>query len=225
MEKTLYHGSREVIRKPQFGKGKPYNDYGRGFYCTENLELAKEWAVDAERDGYVNQYKIECGGLKILYLAAPEYTILHWLNLLLENREFDLMSPLAREAREYIRETFSISYEEYDLIAGYRADDSYFSFAQDFLNGTISYRQLNQAMHLGKLGEQIVLKSRRAFDRLTFTGYEFVSKEVWYPKKESRDRKARQEYFDLDKNRYQKGELYIISMIDGEMKADDVRLR
>ena len=225
MEKTLYHGSREVIRKPQFGKGKPYNDYGRGFYCTENLELAKEWAVDAEWDGYVNQYKIECGGLKILYLTAPEYTILHWLNLLLENREFDLMSPLAREAREYIRETFSISYEEYDLIAGYRADDSYFSFAQDFLNGTISYRQLNQAMHLGKLGEQIVLKSRRAFDRLTFTGYEFASKEVWYPKKESRDRKARQEYFDLDKNRYQKGDLYIISMIDGEMKADDVRLR
>lgn len=160
-----------------------------------------------------------------MYLTAPEYTILHWLNLLLENREFDLMSPLAREAREYIRETFSISYEEYDLIAGYRADDSYFSFAQDFLNGTISYRQLNQAMHLGKLGEQIVLKSRRAFDRLTFTGYEFVSKEVWYPKKESRDRKARQEYFDLDKNRYQKGDLYIISMIDGEMKADDVRLR
>lgn len=39
----LYHGSPDVIKKPVFGKGKVYNDYGFGFYCTEHLELAKEW--------------------------------------------------------------------------------------------------------------------------------------------------------------------------------------
>ena len=42
---------------------------------------------------------------------------------------------------------------------GYRADDSYFSFASDFINGAISYRQLCNAMCLGKLGQQFVLKS------------------------------------------------------------------
>ena len=41
---TIYHGSPEIFEKPQFGKGKPYNDYGRGFYCTEHIELAKDWA-------------------------------------------------------------------------------------------------------------------------------------------------------------------------------------
>ena len=41
----LYHGSREIVKKPDLLKGKPYNDYGRGFYCTENIELAKEWHV------------------------------------------------------------------------------------------------------------------------------------------------------------------------------------
>ena len=38
----LYHGSKYIIDKPTFGKGKPYNDYGLGFYCTENIDMAKE---------------------------------------------------------------------------------------------------------------------------------------------------------------------------------------
>ena len=38
----LYHGSNEKIERPIFGKGKVYNDYGQGFYCTEHIELAKD---------------------------------------------------------------------------------------------------------------------------------------------------------------------------------------
>ncbi|MCF0142741.1 MAG: DUF3990 domain-containing protein, partial [Parasporobacterium sp.] len=41
---TIYHGSQQIVEVPRFGMGKPYNDYGQGFYCTENIELAKEWA-------------------------------------------------------------------------------------------------------------------------------------------------------------------------------------
>ena len=82
---------------------------------------------------------------------------------MLENREFDVPSGLALEAKEYLLSNFKVDYENYDAIIGYRADDSYFSFAQDFINGTISYRQLNSAMHLGKLGLQFVLKSNPAF--------------------------------------------------------------
>lgn len=77
-----------------------------------------------------------------------------------------MSSALAAEAKEYILKNFKIEYEEYDAIVGYRADDSYFSFAQDFINGSISYRQLNRAMHLGKLGQQFVLKSKKHFSRL-----------------------------------------------------------
>ena len=40
MKKVLYHGSEFLIEKPEFGKGARHNDYGRGFYCTENIELA-----------------------------------------------------------------------------------------------------------------------------------------------------------------------------------------
>ena len=37
----IYHGSKDIIKKPIYGIGNPKNDYGLGFYCTENLELAK----------------------------------------------------------------------------------------------------------------------------------------------------------------------------------------
>ena len=42
------------------------------------------------------------------------------------------------------------------MIIGYRADDSYFSFANAFLNNTLSLEQLKEAMYLGKLGEQVI---------------------------------------------------------------------
>ena len=39
---NIYHGSKDIIKQPEYGKGKPHNDYGLGFYCTEDIEMAKE---------------------------------------------------------------------------------------------------------------------------------------------------------------------------------------
>lgn len=225
MIKTLYHGSSNIIEKPVFGFGKTYNDYGLGFYCTDSLEMAKEWGVGKNQDGFANCYEIECDGLDILDLNAPDYCILHWLGILLQNREFDIPSPLALEAKEYLLANFAVDYKHRDAIIGYRADDSYFSFAQDFINGTISYRQLNNAMHLGKLGQQFVLKSQLPFDRIRFTGSEVAESSEWYAKKMLRDKIARREYFSVERNKRQRGDLYITQIMDEEMIADDLRLR
>ena len=225
MIRQLFHGSPSIIEKPQFGYGKVYNDYGLGFYCTDSLEMAKEWGVAQNRNGYANRYELDCEGLKILDLNGPSFNILHWLAVLLENREFDVPSGLALEAKEYILNTFRVDYQSQDAIIGYRADDSYFSFAKDFINGTISYRQLNNAMHLGKLGQQFVLKSKQAFDRMQFLGYEVADHDEWYAKKMLRDRSARREYFSVERNKRQRGDLYITQILDEEMKPDDERLR
>ena len=172
-----------------------------------------------------NCYELECDDLQILNLNGSEFCILHWLSVLLENRIFDVPSGLALEAKEYILANFSVAYNDYDAIIGYRADDSYFSFAQDFINGTISYRQLNNAMHLGKLGQQFVLKSKKAFDKITFTGYETAESSEWYIRKMQRDKMARREYFDVERFKRQRGDIYITQIMDEEMKADDPRLR
>ena len=225
MKRMIYHGSNHIIQKPIYGGGKWYNDYGQGFYCTDSLEMAKEWGVGKDINGFANKYSIECDGLDILDLNAPQFCILHWLAVLLENREFDAGSPLAYQAKEYLLETFRVDYHDCDCMIGYRADDSYFSFAQDFINGTISYRQLNQAMHLGKLGQQFVLKSKKAFDRITFEDYEIAESTEWYIKKMARDQAARREYFDVERNRIERNDLFVTQILSEEMKADDPRLR
>lgn len=225
MIKQLFHGSTEIITSPQYGKGKPYNDYGLGFYCTENSEMAKEWAAQKDREGFSNHYQLDCTNLTILNLCTPEYTILHWLTILLENRIFEIGSPLSIEAKDYLISNFHIPYEEYDIIQGYRADDSYFSFAHDFISGGISIKQLGAAMKLGKLGEQIVLKSKKSFDCIEYIDSETVPSQIYYDRKMTRDRKAREEYLSRERYKRSKDDLFIMNIIDEEIKGDDERLR
>ncbi len=225
MVKDIYHGSEENIVIPTYGKGRKSNDYGQGFYCTENLDLSKEWAVKNGRDGYSHHYQIDLEGLSVLDLNAEGYCALHWLAVLLQNREFEISSPLSAEAKEYITQNFSVDYADADVMVGYRADDSYFTYAQNFLNNTISYRQLCRAMHLGNLGEQIVIKSPKAFKNIHFIDKEKVLQKEWYPVAKNRDEKARRDYFKDRQQKRQKGDLYVIQIIDEEIRADDMRLR
>lgn len=221
----LYHGSKEYIDHPKYGLGKPYNDYGRGYYCTKNIFMAMEWAVSESMNGFANCYELDCKGLSFLDLNDANHCILNWLAVLLDNREFDCHSALASEGKQYILKHFLPEYEKYDVIIGYRADDSYFSFAQDFLSGTISYRQLCESMYLGDLGTQYVLKSKRSFDHLTFLGCEMADDEEWFPKKLLRDQTARARYFSDKKMQRQKGDIFITQILDEEMEAGDERLK
>ena len=221
----VYHGSDKIIEKPVFGKGNPHNDYGLGFYCTESLDLAKEWACSAETDGYANKYTLDSDGLKILSLTSGEYNILNWLAILLENRKFRLSSDVAIAAKEYIFKHFLIDYKNYDVIKGYRADDSYFSFATAFLNNTISITQLEKAMVLGKLGEQIVAISEKAFNALSFEEAISAENEVYFPKKLARDNMAREEFRNEKKKASVLTEKYILDIIREGWKNDDNRLQ
>ena len=61
-----------------------------------------------------------------------------------ENADFRVFNktPVARRAKQYLIEHFSINVGAYDLIIGYRADDSYFDYAESFVNNGISVDQL-----------------------------------------------------------------------------------
>ena len=221
----LYHGSKDIIRQPKFGIGKKYNDYGLGFYCTKDINLAKEWAVELNRSGYANEYSLDEKELSILDLSLDEYSILNWLAILVDNRKFELQSDFGIEAKKYLLDEFRPKYEEYDIICGYRADDSYFSFAQDFLNNLISLRTLSRAMMLGALGMQCVLKSEKAFEHISFLDFDEADSKIWYPHKENRDKAARRDYSTLRHTPWQRGDIYMMTIVDEEIKNDDVRIR
>lgn len=224
MKLRLYHGSENIIEVPEYGKGMRNNDYGRGFYCTEDIELAREWACAKNHDGYVNIYEFDMSGLNVLNLNDPKYNILNWLAILADNRTYWQNGTIAEEAKEYVKKHFLIDISAYDVIRGYRADDSYFSFAQDFVAGTISLEKLSEAMRLGKLGEQIVLKSEKAFRQIKFIDKENVSCEICYSKKREREREAKKEYRVRKRADATYHELYIIDIMREGMENGDARL-
>ena len=218
----IYHGSKDIIEKPEFGKGNQKNDYGLGFYCTENVELAKEWACsNNETNGYANQYEIDLSDYKVLDLREEKYSILNWMALLLKFRTFDVNTPISVQAKEYILENFYVDVEEYDVIIGYRADDSYFSFAKDFINNTISVEQLAEAMRLGELGIQIVLKSKKAFDMVKYISYELAESKEYYVKRVSRDKKARETYLSGHRQNLVTDGLFVMDIIRKGLKNGD----
>ena len=220
----LYHGSPGIIEQPVFGKGKTYNDYGRGFYCTEHIELAKEWACTEGTDGYANQYELDTSGLSILNLSSDDYTILNWLAILMLNRKGRLSTPVAKQGREYLIQNFLPDFQSYDAIIGCRADDSYFSFARALIANAISLKQLGGAMRPGKLGEQFALKSPKAFEVIRFIGYTVADNTIYYAKRKARDDEARAAYMrELEKDDLDG--IFMRDIIREEFRADVPRLR
>ena len=215
----IYHGFGQIVNNPKFGMGKPYNDFGPGFYCTENKDLAAEWAVSSGRNGFVSAYAINTDKLRVTDLCSSRYNVLHWLRVLMDFREFDAGSSLLHDAKEYIRRNYYVDYQVSDCIAGYRADNCIFSFAQDFLNGRISYQRLKELLTM-QACKQFVIKSRRAFEDITYVSYESAACEEYYPVANSREIRLLKASGKPSSSK----EIFISQMIEEEIKSYDSRL-
>jgi len=200
---TLYHGTKTKDLVPMYGKGRRENDYGQGFYTSEDLSLAKEWAwspFTIGDTGYVYKYHLDLIGLKVLRLS--EHDTLSWVAELLANRRLSIgeHEEVLKDKVETIIQKFRVpNIEDYDVIIGWRADDSYFAYMEDFVRGTIYRDIFDQAITLGDLGEQVFIKSARAFDKLENVAVEEVPNyyETLYTE---RDKLARQYYQLIRKN-------------------------
>ena len=187
----LYHGSPVVVAHPQLELCRAHNDYGPGFYCTEDEVLAKEWACNKPgRNGYCNVYELDESGLAFLDLDQSTDGVLSWLAVLMEHRLFDLEWNAANVKQRFV-ERFRVDLSQADVVCGYRADDSYFSIARAFVSGAITDEQAACALRLGDLGRQVVLRTSRAFSALRFIGASEVFSSEWYPRWEKRDFGAR----------------------------------
>lgn len=220
----LCHGSENIIKQPLYGKGSSRNDYGRGFYCTENIELAKEWACSKGNDGFASFYDLDMDGLKVLKLNKTPYNVLNWLAILADNRTYWEKNSISESAKNYLKENFLTNITDYDVIVGYRADDSYFSFAKNFISNAISLPQLQEAMRLGRLGEQVVLKSERSFRQISFLKAESAAANEYYAKKAARDRAAQKEYRNRVRNQSHTEDLFMIDIMREGIRDGDERL-
>ena len=161
----LYHGSPNKVVVPQFGFGEGKHDHGKGFYLTENIELAKEWAVcrPDETNGWVHKYKLDTTDLKVL--DFQEHDILSWLAELMKHRDASDSRRYKVLSKKFIAE-YGIDTSEYDVIKGWRANASYFYIAKEFVRDNIDIEILEELLSLGGLGIQYCIKSELAYSKL-----------------------------------------------------------
>ena len=222
----LLHGTDHIIEVPDIHIGNPHNDYGMGFYCTRVDELAREWACKKNTNGFVNIYDFDADGLNVLNLLDGHHTVLNWIALVLQFRTFKLDSEVAVDARDYIIRHFSIDLSTYDFVIGYRADDSYFQYAESFVSNTLPLRSLTRALKLGRLGEQAVVISQRGFDRLKFKDAYPVEKNVYYPRFLDRDNKARDTYRrEIKTGSSYRDDIFVLDILREEMSNHDPRIQ
>ena len=166
MEKLiLFHGTPDRIVVPTFGKGEEKHDYGQGFYLSENIDLAKEWAVcrPNEERGWVHKYELETDGLRIL--DFQEKGVLPWLAELMKHRDAADSKRYRMLAKKFI-EKYGIDTESYDVIRGWRANASYFYIAKEFVRDNIDMDILEELLSLGGLGIQYCIKTELAYSGL-----------------------------------------------------------
>ena len=209
MEKLiLFHGTPNRIVVPTFGKGEEKHDYGQGFYLSESIDLAKEWAVcrPNEEKGWVHKYELETDGLRIL--DFQEKGVLPWLAELMKHRDAADSKRYRMLAKKFI-EKYGIDTDSYDVIRGWRANASYFYIAKEFVRDNIDMDILEELLSLGGLGIQYCIKTELAYSGLHEVEEDLL--EVPYAefneKYNQRDLTARQkmrELVDSDANRVTK---------------------
>ena len=208
---VLYHGSYYPKFTPVFGLGDDRHDYGKGFYLSIDPQLAKEWAVcNSEDNGYLHKYELNTSGLSILYLNE-KHSVLSWLAVLASHRQADNTKRYKVNSEKLIKKYLPKGIEKYDVIVGYRADDSYFSFAKNAIKNNIDISLLERIMKTGDLGYQVFLQSKKAFFQLkeikNINGYfEEVDIDEYLLKYEERDHQAREAVsmlMDSDENTLQ----------------------
>lgn len=196
---VLYHGSPNNILTPKYGLGMDKHDYGKGLYLTPNMELAKEWAVCGDNEGYLYRIDIDVSGLEIFDFTKE--SPLSWLAELMSHRDADSSVRYKRFAPIFIKK-YKKDTSGYDIIRGVRADSSYFSIAKRFVRDEIDVSILNEALSLGDLGIQYCIKSSRAFRRLNkiYKPVYAVPREEYLAKYNRRDSRARDDLRNLIKS-------------------------
>lgn len=190
---TFHHGTDHILEKPLYGVGKKDNDYGSGFYGTEDIDKAKEWAVINSNDiSIVNTYQIDKTGLQILHLDA--YGPLAWISELIHNR--GTRSETAQLVGGEIEKKYKADTESADIIIGYRADDSYIDVVDAFLQNEIDIAEITRLFKEGDLGYQIFIKSQSAFDKIKFVSYDEVTENEKYGESDKNARKNVASFLD-----------------------------
>ena len=211
----VYHGTKDPALKADFSFDNRNNDYGKGFYTTPYPELGKEWAYTAYTKGdkgYLYKYTIDLSGLDVLDLTQMDSA--HWIAELITNRTINVDGREAlKDTIEQFKHKYKLDTSKTDVIIGYRADDSYFTYAEDFLSGAIYKDTLESALRNDNLGIQVFIKSEKAFKALKQEGEPIEVPEKYKDYYQKRDKSVRKKYQEDRKNQVSRSKIRVYDLL------------
>lgn len=204
----LYHGSPDKFIGPLTNADGDGAVFGKGFYLTESLELAKEWAVcrPEEKNGWVHKFELETEGLRILDFES--LGVLAWLAELMKHRDASDSKRYRVLAKKFI-DKYGVDSSSFDLIKGWRADASYFFIAKEFVRDNVDLSILEKLLSLGGLGIQYCIKSELAYSRLkevpgSLLRVDYGEFNAKYNERDAHARKNMRELIDSDENKVER---------------------
>ena len=141
----LYHGSTQIVEKPEIRISRFNKDFYFGFYCTSIEQQAVRWATRFG-SGYINVYEyVEDANLKILRF---EKMTDEWLDFIVACR--------------------SGKAHDYDIVEGPMADDTIFNYVQSFIDGQITREAFWGLAKFKYPNHQICFNTEKALATLTY---------------------------------------------------------
>ncbi len=147
----VYHGTTEIIEKPDVIHSKKYLDFGVGFYLTTYEEQAKKWAIRKgmrqEKTPIINEYELS--------EQWEDYRVLSFEK---ENEKW-LEFVCACRTGENIN-------KDYDIIIGSVADDDVFKTVDMYFRGLWDKQKVLEELRYYKMNNQICIVNQNTLDQL-----------------------------------------------------------
>ena len=152
---TLYHGSLEIVEKPQILQANRPLDFGTGFHTTTSLQQARRWV----------KLRMEQSQASVGFINIYEYT-----------PKRDLRTRLFRSANEawvdfvHANRTVQDYNHDYDIVTGPVANDNVYLSFNLYESGIITKRELIRRLKTYKLVDQLLFHTKRSLDTLEYVG-------------------------------------------------------
>lgn len=158
----LYHGSIEIVSKPEIRKPSHTLDYGSGFYTTTSYKQAEDWVKRRMSEwevvsGHVNTYEFDReAALQNLNCLVFETPTTEWVDFVMNNRT---------------KKDFT---HNYDIVYGPVANDRVYAAFALFEGGVLDKESLIAELKTYKLVDQYLFHTEKALQALSFVGAEVV---------------------------------------------------
>lgn len=205
--KLLFHGSKSEIKgEISISKGRNNNDFGQGFYMGESYEQAISF-ISGFPESSVYYLDFNDKDLKCKKYQVDQ----KWMLIIAYNRGALKKYENNVEIINLVKES-----EDCDYIIAPIADNRMFQIIDMFIEGEITDEQCKHCLAATNLGNQYVIKSKKAAEQLKIVEKNYISQseKKHYLDKRNSDAKLGDDKVKMARRKYRRKGKYIDEIFD-----------